>query len=91
MPFGTGTLAFGAAPGTNCLEVVITGEAGIISGSQVEAYLMADATVDHNAVEHAIVPITLRCGAISPGVGFTVYASSEWRLTGDFTFHWVWV
>jgi len=91
LPTGTGTLSFGAAPGTNYLEVVVTGETGILSGSQVEAYLMADVTADHNAIEHAIVPITLRCGAISAGVGFTVFVSTEWRLTGDFTYHWVWI
>jgi hypothetical protein len=91
MPTGTGTLAFGAAPGGSYLEVVVTGQTGILTSSHVEAFMQADTTADHNEVEHAIVPIQLRAGTIVAGVGFTVYASTEWRLTGDFTFHWVWI
>jgi hypothetical protein len=87
---GTDTLAFGSAPGTNLVTTTITGQAGIIAGSQVEAYLMADSTATHNAYEHSIVPLNITCGNIVPGTGFDIYASSDLRLTDNFNVHWVW-
>lgn len=91
---GTATIDFGAAPGTNLVSTVIAGQAGILSGSLCEAWMMADTTVvgsaGHNEIEHSIVPIKLTCGAIVVGVGFTIYAFSELRLTSTFTVHWVW-
>jgi hypothetical protein len=48
---GTSTLDFGTTPGTNYVTTTITGQATIASGSQIEAYLMADATADHNAYD----------------------------------------
>jgi hypothetical protein len=87
---GTATIDFGAAPGTNVVTVVVTGEAGILSGSHVEAWIMGSATAEHNAYEHAIAPIKLTCGTIVAATGFTITAVCEWRLTGTFTVHWVW-
>lgn len=93
MPSGTGTLTlnFGAAPGTNIAETVVTGQTAISGTSGVEAYMMGlDTTATHNGYEHAIVPIKLSCTAITPGTGFTIQGSSEWRLTGTFLVRWVW-
>jgi hypothetical protein len=87
---GTATVNFGSAPGTNYVEVVVTGQAAISATSHVDAFLMASATADHNAMEHAIVPLRLTCGNVVAGTGFTIYVSTEWRLTGSFTLHWVW-
>jgi hypothetical protein len=60
----------------------------------VEAFMMADSTVSgsvgHNAEEHKLVPIRLVCGNISAGVGFTIWAETEWRLTSTFQVRWVW-
>ena len=88
---GTATLNFGSAPGTNVVTVAVTGQGAIGSGSHCEAWLMGDSTADHNAVEHAVAPIRCSCGSIVAGTGFTITAICDWRLTGQFTVHWVWV
>lgn len=93
MANGTGDaiIAFGAAPGTNVATATITGQTSISGTSGVEAYMMGlDTTADHNAVEHSIVPLRLSVTSITPGTGFTIQASSDWRLTGDFKVRWVW-
>jgi hypothetical protein len=87
---GSAILDFGAAPGSNTANVVITGQANILPTSQVEAWLMVTSTADHNIEEHAISPIALRCGNIVPGTGFTIYANTEWRLTHTFQCQWRW-
>ena len=92
---GTATIDFGAAPGTNVTSLVVTGQAAILAGSLVEAFMMADTTVSgavgHNAEEHKLVPIKLTCGSIVAGTGFTIFAETEWRLSGTFQVRWVWL
>ena len=87
---GTATLDFGLTPGTNIAEVTVIGQAGILAGSLVEAFMMGDTTATHNAYEHLMVPMRLVCGTITPGVGFIITGSTDWRLDGTFTVHWVW-
>lgn len=87
---GTTTLDFGSTPGTNYVTTTVTGQASIASGSQVEAYLMSDSTATHNAYEHSIVPLEIRCGNIVAGTGFDITANSNLRLDGTFNVHWVW-
>lgn len=87
---GQAILDFGSAPGANTASVVITGQAGILSTSQVEAWMMVCSTTDHNTEEHAIAPIILRCGSIVPGVGFAIFANTDWRLTHTFQCQWRW-
>jgi hypothetical protein len=87
---GTATLDFGAVPGTNIAEVTIVGQTGILAGSLVEAFMMGDTTATHNAYEHTTVPIRLSCGTITAGAGFVITGSTDWRLDGTFTVHWVW-
>lgn len=92
MPTGTATIDFGAAPGQNTASVAVTGQAAILSGSKAEAFLMAAASADHTAAEHALGLFSLVCGDISPGTGFTIYATSfVTRLTGQWGVQWVWV
>lgn len=86
---GTATLDFGAIPGTQFVTVVVSGQTGFTAAGHAEAWLQGDATATHNAVEHLIAPLTIRCGDAGTGT-FTIYASSELRLTGTFTCHWVW-
>ena len=90
MAQGSATLDFGAAPGGTTAKVAVTGQAAILSGSDVEAYLMGDATASHNADEHLFVPMTIRVGTVVAATGFTIYATSDLRLTGTFTVRWVW-
>lgn len=87
---GTAILDFGATPGTNVVTTTIIGQAAILSGSLVEAWVMAEATATHNAYEHSIVPIKVVCGNIIAGVGFDIIASTELRLDGTFSVKWVW-
>jgi hypothetical protein len=89
---GTATLNFGSAPGTNIVETAVTGQASITTGAHVEAFLMGESTATHNNYEHLIVPMSIRVdkATIVAGIGFTIIASTDWRLTGTFTVHWVW-
>jgi hypothetical protein len=91
MATGSTTINFGSAPGTNFVSASITGQGSIASNSYIEAFLMSEATVDHNDYEHCIVPIRLTCGNIVAGTGFTIFAVTDWRLTGTFNVRWVWV
>lgn len=87
---GTATLNFGSAPGTNFVSVAVIGQGSISGTSHVEAFMMGDSTATHNATEHMLAPIKLTCGSVVAGTGFTIFASTEWRLTGTFTVRWVW-
>jgi hypothetical protein len=97
---GTATLDFGSAPGTNAVKANITGLSGITSTNRVMAWIMGNmdgsnvsgqSTADHNAYEHAFTPIKVTAGNIVNGVGFSVYGVSELRLTGQFSFNWMYV
>ena len=87
---GTAVINFPASPGSNTASVVVSGIPEITSGSSVSVFLMAEATADHNEVEHEIADIALRCGEIVPGVGFTIHATSVDRLTGNFKVRYAW-
>ena len=89
---GTATIDFGAAPGTNTTTVVVGSQTGIQTTTTVDLSISGmDTTTDHNAVEHTIIPITVRVTAISVGSSFTITASSEYRLTGTFKVRWTWL
>ena len=87
---GTATLSFGAAPGTNVCFIAVTGQTAILSSSVPQAWMGADSTADHNSEEHKLVPVKLTCGSVIAGTGFTIFAVTEWRLSGTFTAHWSW-
>ena len=70
---GTGEIDFGAFPGNPEASLVIIGQAGIVAGSSVTAWIVAKDTADHSADEHRIDPPRLACGNIVPGLGFTIY------------------
>lgn len=88
---GAAVVDFGAGIGSNTAITTVTGQAGILAGSNVEAFMMAEATAEHNAYEHTVVPIKLTCGNIVPGTGFDIYGTTDWRLTRSFNVRWVWV
>lgn len=88
---GTAVLDFGAAPGATVALATITGQAGIIAGSHVECYVQGnDSTAEHNAEEHALMDIIVRCVSITAATGFTAKGTSSLRLTGTVSFRWVW-
>jgi len=70
---GTVSLDFGAFPGKSDASVAVTGQAGIVAGSLVEAWIRPVATADHTADEHMVETIKVFAGNIVAGTGFTVY------------------
>jgi hypothetical protein len=87
---GTDVLFFGGFDGGNYASVAVTGQSAITTSSHCEAFLMFDTTADHNGFEHLLSGIRLVCGDRVAGVGFTIHAYSDMRLTGTFQVHWVW-
>ena len=90
MPTGTATIDFGSTPSETASVVV--NDAGVVSGSFIEAFFMSTSTVDNGTDEHeeaaALCPLV--CGAIIPGVGFTITAAPIAGLgIGTFTVNWV--
>ncbi len=69
---GTAILDFGAFPGQSDAAVVITGQAGIVAGSLVEAWIRPVATADHSADEHMVETIKVFACEIVAGTGFTI-------------------
>lgn len=86
---GQTSVNFGNPPGGNYAEQAVSAPT-ITNTSVITAWIRADSTVDHNAQEHMIAPIRITVSAPSPGVGFTIYALSDWRLTGSFNVRWSW-
>lgn len=91
---GNITFNFGAAPGTNVVTTIVTGQASIGSSSKVELYIMGtDSTTDHNAVEHQMLPLgglSIQPTNITAGTGFTGQIMTPLRMTGNITARYVW-
>jgi hypothetical protein len=93
MPVGSATLDFGAAPGSSEASVAVTGQAAIVGSSVVEAFIMADdTTVEHTAADHRYLAAMLgiTCGAVSAGVGFTIFGRALDKIEGRVAVRWVW-
>ena len=82
---GTTTINFGAFPGASDASVAITGQTGILVGSIIEAWLVAQPTADHTADEHRVETISVTCGNIVAGTGFTIYAQNTSQLNEPLT------
>lgn len=93
---GQGLLDFGAAPGASDAQLVVTGQAAILAGSIVRAFLMPAATADHSADEHWVDGPAVMAGNIVAGQGFTIYGNTRFQPTGDsltygkWTVGWAW-
>ena len=90
---GTATINFGATPGSTNATLAITGQTSIASGAHIEAWIQGDSTADHNAYEHLVILsrlVSLACGDLVAGTGFTIYAATELKITGQVACHWVW-
>ena len=77
---GTTTIDFGAFPGSSDTLIVVTGQAGIVAGSLVEAWLRLVDSADHLADEHWLETISVFAGNIVAGTGFTIYARNNSEL-----------
>ena len=93
MAIGSATIDFGVSPGGTACQVNVTGQTSILSGSVVNAYLMAETSADHTIDDHlaASTVIGLVCGAVVGGTGFTIYARARLTTIGRYTVRWVWV
>lgn len=78
---GTATLNFGSFPGASDASVAVTGQAGIVAGSLVEAWLRPEATADHSADEHMLETLKVFAGNIVAGTGFTIYGFNTNQIT----------
>lgn len=91
---GTAVLDFGAFPGKSDASVAVTGQAGILATSLVDAWVNLVATADHSADEHLLETIDIRAGLIVAGTGFTIYGfnegSGDTRIYGLWNIAWVW-
>jgi hypothetical protein len=90
---GSATLDFGSGDPQTEDTVAVTGQAGIVSGSHVEAFWMRDSTADSTADEHEGMAAYCRLvvGDIVAGTGFTIYANMiAGEALGQFTVRWVW-
>lgn len=93
MATGTAMIDFGAAPGSNEASVAVTGQALILATSKAEAWVMADDTsANHTASDHRYFGAlaALSCGTPTASTGFTIYARSTHKLTGQWSVRWVW-
>jgi hypothetical protein len=92
---GSTTATFGAFPGSTMAAVVITGQAGIASGSKVEAWLdpTLAGTADHTPDEHMVADIDVRVESLVPGTGFTIWLHTRENANqyGVYNVSWVWV
>jgi hypothetical protein len=78
---GTATIDFGAFPGKTDASVDVTGQAAIVAGSLVEAWIRPVATADHTADEHMVDTIKVFAGNIVAGTGFTIYGFVDSEIT----------
>lgn len=84
---GESYLDFGT--GSQLAVTTIADQPDIGYNDYIDAWIMLKNTVDHNPYEHAMVPLTVRAGNITPGVGFEIYGVSPIELTGIFAVNWV--
>ena len=91
---GTGqvSLNFGEFPGASDARVYVTGQAGILAGSLVEAWIFPAATAEHSSDEHWVENLQVTAGNVIAGTGFTIYGLTldRCRLYGNFNIAWVW-
>lgn len=71
---GTAVVDFGAFPGTTDATVAVTGQASILSGSTVRAWIQIADSADHSADEHIVLAtmVDVVTSDIVAGTGFTI-------------------
>jgi hypothetical protein len=69
-------LDFGVFPGKSDASVAVVGQAGIVAGSTVNAWLRPIATADHSADEHVVETLAVYAKDIVAGTGFTIFGKN---------------
>lgn len=91
---GSAIIDFGAHPGSNEASVVVDAASDSIAAtSKVDAFIMGDDTTnDHTAKDHRYLAsmVGITCGTPVAATGFTIYVTSQHKLTGTYQLHWVW-
>lgn len=92
---GTATLDFGVHPGSTHATIAVTGQASIVAGSLVEAWIRPEATADHSADEHMLENLEIVARDIVAGTGFTIHGiegpnNGQSKPYGQFSVAWVW-
>jgi hypothetical protein len=92
---GTATVDFGAWPGKTHATAAVTGQAGIVAGSLVEAWIRPEATADHSEDEHMVENLNVVARDIVAGTGFTIHVmerdhNGDSKPYGLWTCAWVW-
>lgn len=89
--FGTSTINFGSAPGTNQVSVAVTGQTGITADAVPRAWINYDSTASHNTEEHLFLNqfASVVAGDVIAGTGFTIYAVIPYlRINGTLQVRW---
>lgn len=82
---------FGAFPGKAEASVAITGQGGIGTSNDAEAWIRCESSADHSAEEHDIEDFIVDTRDISAGTGFTVIVRPRvGRCYGVYNISWVW-
>ncbi len=87
---GSAILDFGT-PSKPAASVAVTGQAGIVAGSKVEAFVRLEATATHSIDEHRIEQLKVMAGNIVAGTGFTIYGEAYPQTHGQWNIDWVYV
>lgn len=70
---GITSVNFGAYPGTTEATVTVTGQAAILAGSIVGAWINPVVSADHSPDEHLVEPLRVMAGDIVAATGFTIH------------------
>ena len=87
---GSAVLDFGI-PSKPAASIAVTGQAGIVATSKVEAFVRLVATADHSIDEHRVEQLKVMAGDITAGIGFTIYGEAFPQAYGLWNVDWVWV
>ncbi len=87
---GSVILDFGASSKL-AASIVVTGQASIVAGSKVEAFVRLTASADHSVDEHMVEQLKITAGNIIAGTGFTIYGEAYPQTSGQWNIDWVWV
>lgn len=84
---GVASVDFGAWPGATDATLVVTGQAGILISSVVDARIAAIATADHSVDEHILAASLIDAIAtdIVAGVGFTLRVIARHQMPEPLT------
>jgi hypothetical protein len=86
---GSTTVDFGAS--STDVQVAITGQTGILTGSSVKAWLNPSATASNTADNYWLDDLEILAGNILAGTGFTIYAKCNTALAhGIYNINWEW-